>query len=79
MTNLKELVYYFVSRLVNDPEKVVINEISTETKEMIEIRVNGSDLARVIGKEGRIFRALRNLVQAVDPSSKKDIVIDVIS
>ena len=79
MVNLNELVLYFVSRLVNSPEKVIINEITTENKKMIEVKVLGSDLARVIGKEGRVFRALRNLIHSVDPVSKRDIVVDVIS
>lgn len=79
MTKLNELVRYYIRNLVNNPDKVSVNELVTESKHIIEVRVAGNDLARVIGKEGKIFRALRNLVLAADPNVKRDILVDVIT
>lgn len=76
---LTQLVTYFVSKLVENPDVVVISEITKEDKNIIEIRVAPQDLARVIGKEGRTFKALRSLVNAVDIQNHKDVVVDVLS
>jgi predicted RNA-binding protein YlqC (UPF0109 family) len=76
---LKQLVTYFVSKLVDNPTVVVISEITSDDKNIIEIRVAPQDLSRVIGKEGRTFKALRSLVNAVDPQTHKDIVVDAIA
>jgi uncharacterized protein len=76
---LKQLLEHFVSKLVDKPELVTIKEIETANKAIIEIRVAPQDLAKVIGREGRVFKALRSLIQVVDPQANKDIVVDVVS
>ena len=76
---LTQLVTYFISKLVENPDVVVISEITKDDKNIIEIRVAPQDLARVIGKEGRTFKALRSLVNAVDIQNHKDIVVEALS
>jgi uncharacterized protein len=76
---LIKLVEFFVTKLVNKPEGVIVTEVKAPEKDIIEIRVAAPDLARVIGKEGRTFKALRALANAADPHTRKDIVVDISS
>lgn len=75
---LKKIVEYFVLKIVDKPEVVSISEIELHGKSVIEIRVASQDLAKVIGKEGRTFKALRMLVNTIDPQAHKDIVVDIV-
>lgn len=75
---LLKLIEYFVSNLVDKPELVSIKEIDIAGKKIIEIKVWPQDLSKVIGREGRTFRALHLLANSVEPDSNRDIVIDVV-
>ena len=76
---LKELIAYFVYQLVDNKDVVSIEEIQSIDKTLIEIKVAASDLAKVIGKEGRTFKALRSLVRTIDIKHPKDIVVDIVA
>ncbi len=76
---LEKLIKFFVLNLVDKPEVVTISEIQTKGKSIIEVRVAPQDLAKVIGKEGRTFRALRTIINVVDQESKRDLVVDTIA
>lgn len=75
---VKQLLQFIVSKIVDKPESVVISEIEISGKNVIEIRVASQDLAKVIGKEGRTFKAMRGLIYSIEPNSNKDLVVDVI-
>jgi len=74
---LRELIKFFVLKLVNDPQKVTISEFETDGNNIIEIRVAPQDIEKLIGREGRTFKALRNMVNALEPAIKREIVIDI--
>lgn len=76
---LKELIAYFVYQLVDNKDVVSVEEIPGIDKTLIEIKVAASDLAKVIGKEGRTFKALRSLVRTIDIKEQKDIVVDIVA
>lgn len=72
---MKELVEIIARALVDNPDEVVVSE-KTEGKNMvIELHVAASDMGKVIGKQGRIAKAIRSVVKAA--SSKEKINIDV--
>lgn len=73
---LKDLLKSIVSNLVDKPELVKITEIKMEDKNIFEIKVGSQNLPKVIGKEGRTFKALRSLVKVIDSKSNNDIVLD---
>lgn len=75
---VKQLLRQVISALVSKPESIQITEIDTEERYVVEVRVASQDLARVIGSEGRTFRALRTLVELFGPHKIKDLVVDVI-
>ena len=74
---LEKLVEYIVQNLVSKPEAVVITGIEKDGKHVIQIRVAAEDVARVIGSEGRIFRALRAVVMLIGQQQQKDVVVDI--
>lgn len=76
---MQELITYIVGKLVEKPEQVRVNEVMAADKAIIEIRVAAHDLAKVIGREGRTFKALRSIVHSLDIKEKKDIVVDIVN
>jgi uncharacterized protein len=75
---LKQLVEYVVKSLVDQPEAVVVTEVAHEAKITLEVRVAPQDLKRVIGKDGRVIRAIRTMVNCVGPSSPKEVILDIL-
>ena len=59
-----ELVEYIAKSLVDHPEQVEVREIQGETGLILELRVAPEDMGKVIGKQGRIAKALRAVVKA---------------
>lgn len=75
---LKQLVEYIVKQLVDKPELIFVTEKVTDGKMTLEIRVASQDLKRVIGKEGRVVRAIRTVVNCIEPQENIEIVLDSI-
>ena len=75
---LKDLVEHIVKRLVDKPNDVEVSEISGEQATIIELRVAGEDLGKVIGKEGRTARSIRTLVHAAATKEKKRAVLEIL-
>ena len=61
---MKELVEVIANALVDDPESVVVNEREEKKTTVLEVRVAESDMGKVIGKQGRIAKAIRVVVRA---------------
>lgn len=78
-SNLKELLKTMVVGLVENPEEIRIDEREEEDKTVLELRVAQSDIGRVIGRQGRIIKAIRVIIKAAssDPS-KKMVFVEVI-
>lgn len=74
---MHELVTMIVRALVDQPERVVVNEVEGERSIIFEVRVAGDDLGKVIGKGGRIANALRTLVRAAGAKQRKSIWVDI--
>ncbi len=78
MSELKELIEYVGKALVDMPEEVQVNEIEGEQTTVIELKVDKSDLGKVIGKQGRTARALRTILNAASTKLKKRSVLEII-
>lgn len=61
---MKELVEVIAKALVDDPESVTVNERMEKKTTILEVRVADSDMGKVIGKQGRIAKAIRSVVKA---------------
>ncbi len=76
---MKELILLICQSLVDMPESVIVNEITTGGNTVVyEINVEKSDVGKVIGKEGVTARAIRTIVNAVGSKLKKRVVIEII-
>lgn len=75
---MKELVQFIAEALVDHPEQVVINEIRGEESVIIELKVAPEDMGKVIGKQGRIAKAIRTVVKAAAAKEKKRIIVEIL-
>lgn len=72
---MKELVEVIAKALVEKPDEVVVTEKVNGKHVTVELRVAQSDMGKVIGKQGRIAKAIRSVVKAA--STKDDLRVDV--
>jgi predicted RNA-binding protein YlqC (UPF0109 family) len=77
-SELKELIQYVSKALVDLPDNVEVNEIEGEQTTVIELKVDKTDLGKVIGKQGRTARALRTILNAASTKLKKRSVLEII-
>jgi len=73
-----ELVKYIASSLVDKPESVDVREVEGEDSITIELRVDPDDMGKVIGKQGRIAKAIRTVVKAASTKSEKPVFVEII-
>ena len=77
-SELKTLIEYVSKALVDMPDAVSVNEIEGEQTTVLELRVDKSDLGKVIGKQGRTARALRTILNAASTKLRKRSVLEII-
>ena len=75
---MKELVETIAKSLVDNPEKVQVNEVNGEQSVIIELRVAPEDMGKVIGKQGRIAKAIHTVVKAAAIKENKRVVVEII-
>ena len=74
---MKELVEVITKALVDDPDSVVVTELEEKKTTILEVRVADSDMGKVIGKQGRIAKAIRAVVKAAAAKEDKKVVVDI--
>ena len=74
---MKNLVEVIAKALVENPDEVVVTETEKERVIVVELRVAPSDMGKVIGKSGRIAKAIRSVVKAASSSYSKKVVVDI--
>ena len=74
---MKKALEYIISMIVDDPEKVEISEEEDNGMINFNIKVDSSDMGKVIGKNGKVIRAIRNVVKisAIKQSKKINIAL----
>ena len=75
---MKELIAYIAKALVDNPEAVEVSEVEGEQTSVIEVKVEKSDLGKVIGKQGRTARAMRTILSAASTKIRKRAVLEII-
>ena len=73
-----ELVKYIAASLVDKPEAIDVREVENEDNITIELRVDPEDMGKVIGKRGRIAKAIRTVVKAASAKSEKPVFVEII-
>ncbi len=74
---MKELVEVIAKSLVDYPDEVVVTESENEKAIVLELRVSQSDMGKVIGKQGRIAKALRTVVKAAASKEDKKVIVEI--
>ncbi|BDV00037.1 UPF0109 protein [Thermodesulfomicrobium sp. WS] len=75
---LKGLVEFIAQSLVDQPEAVTVTEVEGEQTTVIELRVAKEDLGKVIGKQGRMARAIRTVLAAASMKAGKRCVLEIL-
>ena len=74
---MKEMLEALVKSLVDFPDKVEINEVNGEKFTTLELRVDPSDMGKIIGRQGRIIKAVRTLMKAYATKHGTKINVDI--
>ena len=75
---MKELLIYIAQNLVEFPDDVKVTERETDSETVFELRVNPSDMGKVIGRQGRIAKEIRALMRSVAQRQGKRISVDIV-
>ena len=73
-----ELVEYIAKSLVDNPDEVKVNEVEGTQSIIIELKVAPEDMGKIIGKQGRIAKAIRTVVKAAAIKDDKRVVVEII-
>ncbi|NLZ48603.1 MAG: KH domain-containing protein [Clostridiales bacterium] len=75
---MKELIEIIAKSLVDNPDMVQVNEIAGEQSVILELKVAPEDMGKVIGKQGRIAKAIRTVVKAAAVKENKRVSVEII-
>jgi hypothetical protein len=75
---MKELLKYIIEGIVENSDKIEINEVDGEKTVIYEIKVDDPDVGKLIGKRGRTINAIRTIAKAVKNKENKKVLIEVL-
>ncbi len=75
---MKQLLEHIARALVDEPEKVDVQQVESDRLIILELRVAESDMGKVIGKQGRIAKAIRTVVNAAAVKENKKVVVEIV-
>ena len=75
---MQELLEVIVKPLVENPDEVNITVEEREDAIVLQLRVNPSDMGKVIGKQGRIAKAIRTVMRAAAKKDGKKVIVDIV-
>ncbi|MDE7283941.1 MAG: KH domain-containing protein [Lachnospiraceae bacterium] len=75
---MKELVEVIAKALVDNPDEVVVNQKEDGKNIILELHVAATDMGKVIGKQGRIAKAIRSVVKAASSKDNKRVDVEII-
>ncbi|MCT4594866.1 MAG: KH domain-containing protein [Anaeromicrobium sp.] len=73
-----ELIKTIAKALVDNPDEVFVNEVEGKQSLIVELRVAPDDMGKIIGKQGRIAKAIRTVAKAAATKENKRIVVEII-
>jgi len=75
---MKMLLEHIAKALVDYPEQVSVSQVDSERMIVLELKVASEDMGKVIGKQGRIAKAIRTVVSAAAVTENKRVVIEIV-
>ena len=76
--DVRVLIEQIARALVDDPTQVSVNQVEEGTESVLELTVGPNDMGRVIGKQGRTARAMRNLLAAAGLKSNRRFTLEIL-
>ena len=74
---MKELVEVIAKALVENPDEVAVTESVKDDEIVVELKVSPADMGKVIGKQGRIAKAIRSVVKAAASKDDKKVIVEI--
>ena len=75
---MKEIIERIAQALVDQPDHVMVTEIVGKHTSILELKVDRTDIGKVIGKQGRTASALRTILSAVSAKDKKRVMLEIV-
>lgn len=75
---MKELLEVIAKNLVDNPDEVTVNEVEHDKTVVLELKVSPSDMGKVIGKQGRIAKAIRSVIKAAAIRENKKVTVEIL-
>ena len=75
---MAELVAYLAKQLVDEPDQVRVEQVEEEGAIVIKLHVAPNDVGKVIGRQGRIARALRQIVRAAGSNDRRRVHLEIV-
>lgn len=75
---MKELLEFIAKSMVSDPDAVAVEEKATENAVVLSLHVASGDMGKVIGRQGRIAKAIRTVVKAAASNENKKVTVDIV-
>ncbi|OQB15766.1 MAG: hypothetical protein BWY15_00479 [Firmicutes bacterium ADurb.Bin193] len=75
---MKELLEFIAKSLVEKPDEVSVTQVETEMSLVLELRVAATDMGKIIGKQGKIAKAIRSVIRASAAKEKKKVIVDIV-
>jgi uncharacterized protein len=78
MGHLKELTLRMAQAVVNNPDRVEVEEVEGSSMIVLELKVDAEDMGRIIGKEGRVANAMRTLLRTSAAKDGKRVSLEIV-
>ena len=76
---MKELLELIIKEIVDEPDKVEINQILRENTSIFEVKVDPNDIGKIIGKQGRNIKSIRTILNAASQKDNKGVIIEIVN
>jgi len=74
---MKDLVEYIAKSLVDEPENVSVREVVSQQSVILQLKVAPGDMGKIIGKEGRVAKAMRSLLKVAAARERKRVTLEI--
>jgi hypothetical protein len=76
---LKELIELIIKGIVDNPDKIEINQVVGEKTLIFEVKVDPDDIGKVIGRQGRNIKSIRTIINAAAQKDNKRVIIEIVN
>lgn len=75
---MKEILEIIIKNLVEKPEAVLIEEVQKEREMLLKVTLDSKDMGRVIGRQGKMARAIRAVVKAIATKQNQKVIVEFV-